>query len=47
MLLDMGLPTLNPIFSAPQVSELNSAHQQEDFQRISKLILLLFLVPIL
>ena len=38
-----------PNFLSPQVSELKnvSAHQQEDFLRISKLPLLLFLVPIL
>ena len=38
-----------PNFLSPQKSKLKnfSAHQQEDFLRISKLTLLLFLVPIL
>ena len=46
MFLDIGLLSLNPIFSAPHGQNF-SAHQKEEDQRISKITLLLFLVPFL
>ena len=46
---DCRVTNFKPHFLSPQKLKLKnfSAHQQEDFLRISKLTLLLFLVPIL